>query len=270
MKIQKTIVTILLMVCLEEFLMASHVENALLTQQDTQGQSKLKVVDNPAITNKNNNTWEGLSSKIKDTKNLITFETALALYGQGVMNEMVLFLNALDLLTKGKITYEYMMSDPIIQSVLNQKENDMDVKDDIETWVNDHNETLLLAIGCTIDTINLLISLGLDINKQDIKGNTLLHVAAFCNNSSDIVTFLLNNGAKLNIQSESGNTPLHVASMMNNIQIVQLLLDHGADITIKNNEGKTAEDKAKSALIKNLLAQARIAHEEELDAAIWF
>lgn len=46
------------------------------------------------------------------------------------------------------------------------------------------------------------------------------------------------------IQDKDGNTPLHLAAKYNNNLITEILLDRGADASIKNNEGQTAFDLA--------------------------
>lgn len=62
----------------------------------------------------------------------------------------------------------------------------------------------------------------------------------------EIIKLLLNHGADINAQNKGGNTPLHLASMSNNEDIVFLLLDHGANINIQNRTGETASQMARS------------------------
>lgn len=44
----------------------------------------------------------------------------------------------------------------------------------------------------------------------------------------------------MNAQDQDGNTPLHAAARKGFSDVVELLLAHGADRDIKNNNGKTA------------------------------
>lgn len=46
----------------------------------------------------------------------------------------------------------------------------------------------------------------------------------------------------VNMQNKHGNTALHFALSSNNYNMIQLLLDNGADINISNNEGVTPRD----------------------------
>ena len=51
---------------------------------------------------------------------------------------------------------------------------------------------------------------------------------------------LIENGADLNIKDNEGRTALIWASIKENFEIVKLLVENGADLDIKDNEGKTA------------------------------
>jgi hypothetical protein len=59
----------------------------------------------------------------------------------------------------------------------------------------------------------------------------------------------------INHQDHFGNTALMYAAVLNAPQIVQFLLDHGADATLKSNSGHTAYDFIKNAKIRSLLQQ---------------
>ena len=53
-------------------------------------------------------------------------------------------------------------------------------------------------------------------------------------------------GAQLNLPGDVGNTALHHAAIMKRREIVAVLLNLGADITIKNDFGETALDCARN------------------------
>jgi ankyrin repeat protein len=88
----------------------------------------------------------------------------------------------------------------------------------------------------------------LNINYQNIKGETALHIACY-NNNNDVVNLILDNCFKnninelhinLNIQdNELHCTSLHYACFHNNINIVKRLIDNGADINIQEINGDT-------------------------------
>lgn len=53
---------------------------------------------------------------------------------------------------------------------------------------------------------------------------------------------LISRGANINYQNSAGRTALHVACNPGNVEIIKLLLDHGADLSITDNQGKTPKD----------------------------
>jgi ankyrin repeat protein len=54
-----------------------------------------------------------------------------------------------------------------------------------------------------------------------------------------VVRLLLEHGADINVQDEDGWTPLHWASMNGALEVVRLLLEHGSEVEAKHNGGKT-------------------------------
>ncbi|XP_052102005.1 ankyrin repeat domain-containing protein 55-like isoform X2 [Mytilus californianus] len=124
-----------------------------------------------------------------------------------------------------------------------------------------------------LQAVKRLVKMGANINAQDSKGRTGLAVAAYQGWYEGVV-YLLRKGAKQNIADKSGRLPLHastynkdtriVAALLKNLshdavnysdnermtavqwscfhnrpQHVQLLLDHGADISVQDVDGKT-------------------------------
>lgn len=55
---------------------------------------------------------------------------------------------------------------------------------------------------------------------------------------------LLNRQAALDHVNNSGNTPLHIASSYGNVNVVELLLNSGANVCIQNNQGQSCLDVA--------------------------
>jgi ankyrin repeat protein len=67
---------------------------------------------------------------------------------------------------------------------------------------------------------------------------------------------LLARGANVNAQSKNGVTPLMIAATHNNPPMIGILIDAGADVTLKNKLGQTAADVAE--LNGNLESQQAI------------
>jgi hypothetical protein len=91
-----------------------------------------------------------------------------------------------------------------------------------------------------------------DVTLADSVGVTPLHEAAGWG-QAEVVKLLLQLGADINAQDKNGWTPLIHASFVNSIyrvgegmlETAKILVENGADKTIKCNEGKTAADYAK-------------------------
>lgn len=66
-----------------------------------------------------------------------------------------------------------------------------------------------------------------DTNLKDTAGNTLLHYAVFAGNSGDVKKFI-KSGADVNASNNYGLTPLMCAAKLNRIEIIDLLIKHGA------------------------------------------
>jgi ankyrin repeat protein len=83
----------------------------------------------------------------------------------------------------------------------------------------------------------LLLERGVDVHVQSKNLNTALHTAAF-NGRLDIVQVLIDHGANPNVGSQQGSTPLHLVSAGKyNSQghgIAQLLVEHGMDVNAQN------------------------------------
>ena len=91
-----------------------------------------------------------------------------------------------------------------------------------------------------IETLEMLIEGGADVNaKSKYGGRTPLIVAAV-NAFPKIITMLVEAGADLEMKDNEGNTPLIVASNYLRKKNVSQLLRYGANVDSTNNEGRTA------------------------------
>jgi len=139
---------------------------------------------------------------------------------------------------------------------------------------------MLAAAGPEADVkcMKALLYNGISVDAKDAQGWTALHHAT---RSSEKAKFLLNNGADLSQTTTDGLTPLILAAKISqldvikaflshkpnvnaqdklglsalghavrtgNCEAVKMLLDAGADLNLKTNEGKSVEDLANEAL----------------------
>ncbi|WP_425385045.1 ankyrin repeat domain-containing protein [Wolbachia endosymbiont (group B) of Schoenobius gigantella] len=106
-----------------------------------------------------------------------------------------------------------------------------------------HLGTTILNVFLECDeVIPSLLKAGADLNMKDNKGKTLLHDTAIYSSGYEDVGYLLDAKADPNIQDEKGNTPLHYYAAKcsdHSRKTMGLLISKGADLSIKNNDGKT-------------------------------
>ena len=84
----------------------------------------------------------------------------------------------------------------------------------------------------------------MDVNQADKNKWTALHWSSFKGEYSKCFD-LISRGADVNLPDEHGFSPLFVAARRGHLDIVQLLLESGADVHRRNYEGKTAINMAK-------------------------
>jgi uncharacterized protein len=117
---------------------------------------------------------------------------------------------------------------------------DVNVKS-CEEGVNEEVTPLIAALSRTDNDISiaeLLIRKGADVNAK-ISWGTVLTLASM-NPSGEGIKLLLDNGADVNGRSENGITALMMAAAYGRKDMVELLLAKGADPALKDKEGKTA------------------------------
>ena len=85
------------------------------------------------------------------------------------------------------------------------------------------------------------------MNFEDSSGRTALHFAAAGSDSVDILQLLLNNGAEANSQSRGGETPLMKAIASNKSENVKFLLENGANPALQNACGRSSYDFAEAS-----------------------
>jgi len=89
------------------------------------------------------------------------------------------------------------------------------------------------------DTTKSPIAEGKVINARNIHGQTPLHLAAEKGNC-DVVQLLLESGAEENaVAADSGCTSLHYAASLGHVDLCELLVRYGADSDVQNSRLET-------------------------------
>jgi ankyrin repeat protein len=116
-----------------------------------------------------------------------------------------------------------------------------------------------------VETLRSLLDHGANIHLQDMNGATPLH-RAVRTRSADAVKFLLESGADPTIKNKPGSTPFHLAvqntgrggsgepaAINAQQEIIKAFLSFGLSPSLKNSNGKTVTDSARSGWIREML-----------------
>jgi hypothetical protein len=109
--------------------------------------------------------------------------------------------------------------------------------------LQDESPLMMAALKGHVAMVKKLIARDADVNKT---GWTALHYAA-TNGYVEIIRILLEQHAYIDAESPNGTTPLMMAAHYGSPSAVKVLLEAGADPTIKNQLGLTAIDFANRA-----------------------
>jgi Ankyrin repeats (3 copies)/Ankyrin repeats (many copies) len=98
-----------------------------------------------------------------------------------------------------------------------------------------------------LEMVQILLEFGVDVDIKNRDGHTPLDYASASGHRNDarVARLLVAHGADPNTrESIHGFTPLHRASKFGRIEIVRLLIEHGANVEVKNDGGSTPLDVA--------------------------
>lgn len=102
----------------------------------------------------------------------------------------------------------------------------------------DESPLMLASLNGMLDVVRRLVALGADVNKP---GWAPLHYAA-TKAQLPVMRVLLENHAYIDASSPNGTTPLMMAAFYGSPSAVKLLLEEGADPSLKNDQSLTAID----------------------------
>ncbi len=106
-----------------------------------------------------------------------------------------------------------------------------------------HRRWIINAIDMgSVGSIAWMLSKGIDLNFRDDDGYTALH-SALERSVADrhhVLRLLLAAGAPVNRNGIHGYTPAHFAAAKGDVEALRLLIDHGADLSIRTEIDKYA------------------------------
>jgi ankyrin repeat protein len=110
---------------------------------------------------------------------------------------------------------------------------------ELEARARNGDTALMIAsfLG-NLDAVSQLVAAGAQVNRP---GWAALHYAA-ASGDTEIVAFLLEHAAYIDAQSPNKTTPLMMAVNSRKLAAATLLLDEGADLTVKNAAGMSVMD----------------------------
>ena len=90
-----------------------------------------------------------------------------------------------------------------------------------------------------LNSVKKYLAKGLDINAKggSLKSSALLSATLY--DQVKMTEFLIQNGADVNAKGDDGGTALHAAAFLGKYEIAKLLIQNGADVDARNNEGET-------------------------------
>ena len=112
-----------------------------------------------------------------------------------------------------------------------------------------HNPEFYSALfHSDFDKAEELLRLGADINAQDESGDTLLADLLLDYEENEkrylFAKWMLGHGANPRLVDKDGGGPLFSAVIVQDTDLLRLLLDHGADPNLENDQGETLYDYA--------------------------
>ena len=126
--------------------------------------------------------------------------------------------------------------------LLNNRQLNSIIPPSTKDWVDAKDSkgdtALTIALGSIYlegDMARSLIQFGADVNKKGSDDKTPLWLSV---KDKELLQLLIKKGAKINELGMLGESPLHYSASSGEVEIMKYLLEHGADVNQKTNEGE--------------------------------
>lgn len=107
-----------------------------------------------------------------------------------------------------------------------------------------------LHVAENVEITKFLIDQGADVHEVDVQGMTPLHFAAMYG-QAEVIQVLVQAGADIQATDEDdGRSPLHYAARNGNAEATRILIELGADVELEDNFGETPMDLAEGETLK--------------------
>ncbi|MGI9404647.1 MAG: ankyrin repeat domain-containing protein [Hyphomicrobium sp.] len=112
------------------------------------------------------------------------------------------------------------------------------------------------------DVVRVLLDGGIDVNAR--YGNDLTALMWAAGHSADagyldaleVMNLLISRGARIDDRDDRGRTALMMAAELGHDEVVEALLDHGADVSLVDNDGKSASEFASTDVLRARLTSS--------------
>ncbi|XP_048734216.1 putative ankyrin repeat protein RF_0381 isoform X2 [Ostrea edulis] len=115
---------------------------------------------------------------------------------------------------------------------------------DVNCQTSSGKTALMLAVQeKNVEIVRALLTAGADVTLTDVKKGTALEISLLSGGKrekAEIVRALLQAGSDPNTENPCKCTPLIIATSLGQLDVINLLLDSGANINHEDNRGKTA------------------------------
>ncbi|CAL2065098.1 ankyrin repeat domain-containing protein [Tenacibaculum sp. 190524A05c] len=119
-----------------------------------------------------------------------------------------------------------------------------------------YNALTLACYNSNNEVAKYIVENTKSINANNGYGTALM--AATVKGNVELVEYLVQHNADMDISDANGKTALHYAVVFNSYEIVEFLIKSGAKFDLKDNRGNTAKDYAKLKSNKKILTLFKV------------